>query len=654
MHLLLALAHADPAPAEEVVVRQEEPPSSAADRTLDRQDIVAMPGRSADDLLRATRGLHQSAHSGHGKAFQYFLRGFDAVHGADIAVGLEGVPLNEPSNVHGHGYLDLHFLPRDLLLGAVFRPGVTRAEVGDFGVAGSGELSLGMATEGLQAQVGGGTDRSGSIAVGFRPEGRGTGTFGWFDAEGGQGVGESRQWTQVRAAVGLDGTVGSTDLRAFVLAYRGDFASPGVLLEDDVQSGERRFYDAYPNSGGGRSSRVLGAVRADTRFAGWTGRATLWAGWRGLELRQDFTGAYDFPDTGDATLQTQDGVSGGLTTRLDRAITPAIGVSAGLDGRIDVLTQREAGIDEAGEVWDPRIDTDVSERTAGVWASVPMRPASWVGLEAGARVQQFSIGLDRTLDAGLGTGKARANAPVFAPRGIVRVLPDGPVTVFVGGGRGFRSPEARGVEDGRAPVSVSSGGEVSAVLHAVDAFELRGGAFGTWISNEIVFDHASARFLTTGSTRRLGGYGGITVRPVDVVQVDLDVTATDGRYTAGLEPIPYAPRVLVVGQLTTDALVTGPLVWTAGIRSWWLGQRPLPGGFASHAAFVTDLTARATVRRWMLDLDIDNVFATRWRDGEFFYASDWDPTDAPVSALPRRHFTAGAPFALRASIGWRI
>ena len=74
---------------------------------------------------------------------------------------------------------------------------------------------------------------------------------------------------------------------------------------------------------------------------------------------------------------------------------------------------------------------------------------------------------------------------------------------------------------------------------------------------------------------------------------------------------------------------------------------------ATTAPCVTDLTVQAAHRRWTFDLDVDNVFATRWRDGEFQYASDWDPTDDRVSALPSRHFSAGAPFAARLGIGWR-
>lgn len=650
--LWFSVAFAQTLPSEEVVVEAKDPPASAAERELDATRVVATPGRSTDDLLRATRGLHQSQHSGHGKAFQYFLRGFDAVHGADLSISAEGVPLNEVSNVHGHGYLDLHFIPRQLVTGASLRPGVFRASVGDFGVAGSGELSLGLANPGLQLQIGGGTDLSGRFTMAWRPADRGPGTFAMVDAEAGHGVGPSRKWEQVRAAVGIDGQIGNTAVRTFALAYRGRFDSPGVLRESDVDKGTRRFYDAYDNAGDGVSARALAGFRLEHRRNDWSLDSTAWAGWRSLELRQNFTGFYVNAEQGDAVVQTHEALSAGA--RLVIGWTPAdwIAVRGGVDGRFDHADQTEAGIDTTGKVWDPRIDTRIDQSSMGAWVSVPLRPRPWFDLEAGLRTQVFLMDLDRRIDAGLGTGPAKASAPVLAPRARLRLFADSPVTVLLAYGRGFRSPEARGVEQGRAPVSKSDGTELSVLVRPDDHVDLRAGAFGTWISNEIVFDHAAARFLTTGATRRLGAYVGATVHPVAWLEVDLDVTASDGRYRATQELIPYAPRLLAVLGLTTEALVTGPVVWTAGTRTWWLGPRPLPGGFASHTQFVTDVTVSARVRSWTVDLDIDNVFASRWRDGEFFYASDFVGTDSP-SALPARHFTAGSPFVARLGFGFR-
>lgn len=63
-------AIAEDTSGEEVVVTAAKPRDSATDRTLDRAAVEALPRRSADDMLRAMPGLHQSAHGGHGKAYQ--------------------------------------------------------------------------------------------------------------------------------------------------------------------------------------------------------------------------------------------------------------------------------------------------------------------------------------------------------------------------------------------------------------------------------------------------------------------------------------------------------------------------------------------------------------------------------------------------------
>jgi outer membrane cobalamin receptor len=47
-------------------------------------------------------------HAGGGKAEQIFLRGFDIDHGTDIAISVDGMPVNMVS--HAHGQADLHFV----------------------------------------------------------------------------------------------------------------------------------------------------------------------------------------------------------------------------------------------------------------------------------------------------------------------------------------------------------------------------------------------------------------------------------------------------------------------------------------------------------------------------------------------------------------
>ncbi len=103
---------------------------------LSRIDLNTMPVRSAQDLLRLVPGLFIAQHQGGGKAEQIFLRGFDADHGTDVSVSVDGIPVNLVSQAHGQGYADLHFVIPETIAGYEFGKGPYYADKGDFCTAG--------------------------------------------------------------------------------------------------------------------------------------------------------------------------------------------------------------------------------------------------------------------------------------------------------------------------------------------------------------------------------------------------------------------------------------------------------------------------------------------------------------------------------------
>lgn len=105
-------------------------------RTLSRIDLNTLPIRSAQDLLRLVPGLLIAQHQGGGKAEQIFLRGFDADHGTDVNVSVDGLPVNLVSQAHGQGYADLHFVIPETIAGYDFGKGPYYTDKGDFCTAG--------------------------------------------------------------------------------------------------------------------------------------------------------------------------------------------------------------------------------------------------------------------------------------------------------------------------------------------------------------------------------------------------------------------------------------------------------------------------------------------------------------------------------------
>jgi len=634
---------------EEIVVVEEEAASDGAvDRTLDRTMVEAFPARSADELLRALPGLHQSAHGGQGKAYQVFLRGFDAEHGTSVAVDLEGIPLNEVNNVHGHGYLDLHVLPDVLVDSVSLHAGVPRGHDGDFAVAGAASYRLGLWREGLATRVGAGTDRSAQASLAWRPPASSEGTFLVAQGTAGQGAGPSRSWRQLKAAAGAEHTAPIGRVRAWILAYDGTFQSPGALREDDLDT--LGFYGSYPLSGGGDSRRALGRLGLAGDDPGGSQELVLWGGWRELVLRQNFTGYLFDPVRSDSSVQALDTLQGGGEARTVRRLPVPWGEAlfdTGTDLRHD---KTDALLAEADEAFRPLVDGSVRslalQTNLGGWAEVRYRPVPALLLEPGLRIDAFDV---RVNDG----APRQATAVLPSPRGRIVVEPLATVELSAGIGRGLQSPEARAVVEGaRAPVTVSQIAEAGVGWRLPTGLTLRGAVFRTDLDDELVFDHTVARYVSGGTTRRIGTTVVAEWSPVPAVQVLNDVTWADGRFVVTDTPIPFAPRWLTSHGVFLRQASLGPALVTGGLRVWTMGRRPLPDGFSSRPAFAGDLTGQVEVGRTTLGVELDNALGNRWRDGEFVYPSWWD-LDSARSERASLHITSGEPTALRVSVGYR-
>jgi hypothetical protein len=113
-----------------------QPDNLTSSRVFSAIDLNRLPIRSSQDLLRLVPGLMIAQHQGGGKAEQIFLRGFDADHGTDVLVSVDGMPVNLVSQAHGQGYADLHFVIPETIAGYDFGKGPYYADKSDFCTAG--------------------------------------------------------------------------------------------------------------------------------------------------------------------------------------------------------------------------------------------------------------------------------------------------------------------------------------------------------------------------------------------------------------------------------------------------------------------------------------------------------------------------------------
>ena len=106
----------------EIAVSAERPVAASSQQFIPDKEIVLQPQGRPAQVLRLIPGMITVEHSGGaGKADQYFLRGFDADHGTDVAFFTDGMPINFRSHAHGQGYADLNFIIPETIEGDAVR-----------------------------------------------------------------------------------------------------------------------------------------------------------------------------------------------------------------------------------------------------------------------------------------------------------------------------------------------------------------------------------------------------------------------------------------------------------------------------------------------------------------------------------------------------
>lgn len=648
-----------PAPADDAAapirVYGRAPPDAAGEHRVDQRLIQQKPARTADELLELVPGLYVVQHGSEGKGHQLYIRGFDALHGSDVEVTLEGIPLNEPGNVHGHGYVDLGLVMPEVVRGIVATRGVSAVTQGDFATAGSVALRVGVdpAERGLRVAVEGGTTGR------LRGVARWAGDEALLAVEGTRdaGFGQNRDLRRATAVVRGELDVGGGTLTGFGAATHADFGLPSAVRLDDVQAGRVGLTDSYADDTGGRSQRVVGGLRFARRVDGLRLDAGLWVQGRALRLDERFTGYLDDAERGDGHRQTHGALSMGIDTRLRWRLGPRWRLLAAVDWAVDDYAQTQAPLGDDGAL-DPALDRDLeaTRQRAAVSAAVRWRPAPWLSLEGGVRAAGWRFDAE---DGAHGAGGETLFA--LAPRVRGR-LALGRWLLFAAYGRGLRPPEARAVvrppaaadapadryQGGAAAVTVADHGELGARWQPDVGLTATLAGFAVGIEREQIYDHVSATTVERGATRRVGAELDVALEPWPWLYAAISGAAVQARFADGA-PIPGVPTLL--GRL--EAAVEHPWGITAGLSLLALGPRPLGDGAEAAPAAVVDA---ALGYRWAafgaevaVELAVENVFDTAWREGEYRFASWWDRS-RPRSALPAIHAFAGSPRQGRLSL----
>ena len=275
-------------------------------------------------------------------------------------------------------------------------------------------------------------------------------------------------------------------------------------------------------------------------------------------------------------------------------------------------------------------------------------------LRGGARIDGLGYSSEDNGGAAQGQARASQGTHLGAKATIdLRVLPE--LHALVSYGDGFRSPQARSLAEGQTtPFTTVRSAEAGFQL-ALPFLAASVAGFRTTLSDDLVFDQSTSRNERVPSTERFGVTADVSARGIEGLTLVASITFThaaftdsDARYQAG-DLVPYAPQIVarVDGSYTLGLGRVFDLEVEAqvGAALSVLARRPLPFKEMGHDVALVDARAQLSVGPVEVGLELFNLLDTQWFDGEFVFATRWDP-NAASSLVPQRVVTVGPPRAL--------
>ena len=418
------------------------------------------------------------------------------------------VPINEPSNVHGHGYVDIGFVVPEAVQTVVATKGSTQLSQGDFATAGSIELELGVDSsrrgQRMAYQVGS-TNRHRALAL-VAPKNLPEASFLAIEGMSDAGFGTNRA-SERMTLLGQHRVELSSDryFQFLGAGYAARFDEPGTVPLADVQGGELGFYDTYNDVGDGNSARGLISARFHDESTKHTMDAGLYSQWRTLRLAENFTGNLAYPEMGDLKEQTHVARTVGARSRYESRLGARFQLAVLADARADQIEQTEDQLTPNGMPWQRNRDLSGTLVGGGLGAALRF------GL--GAFRAEASTRLDLLWMQGgeqlvMSSGPRSETLVQGSPRLSLgyRLAPGW--NLFGGYGHGLRSPEARSLgvpaDEQAVHFTTSRSTELGLEGRMDQGLSFGVTGFGTWIDNELVFDHFTGANLARNATRRLG------------------------------------------------------------------------------------------------------------------------------------------------------
>ena len=485
--------------------------------------IRLTPASSPYDLLRQTAGLEVHLQGqGPGFASNASLRGFSSDHSTDMALWVDGVPINEPMNGHAEGYNDWAVLFPGGIQDIDVIHGPASALFGNFALAGVVNVRTLERLRGSEfSATGGSFGRADAMALtGFDHGADGGGVLGiHFQREDGFrpnsrndiAQGHARLVHAFRPGVMLDGGVE---------LYGGRWNSPGFLSADEFAARNYSIISNVTDGGYKRRAAERLSLRVQSGNMFWRTTAYATQGRWQLFLTIPPAGGR-FEGSGSQTEEEDSRLGLGATSALTWSM-PESEITVGVETRWD--HSRYDNFFTTARVRDSSASQVTGRQILGApFLQSYINLNDRVRVDVGARYDALA-----TQSTPLNRGAASATHGVFSPKLGALVHVTSSVGVYANISRGFRSTDGIISDPTLTPITAwSYEGGVKVDHQNVTA---TAALFRMDVSNEQTFNPATLKSSNGGASRRQGLELNARAFVQKFATLSGDVTINDARY----------------------------------------------------------------------------------------------------------------------------
>ncbi len=633
-------------------------------RILSSIDLNIQPVRSAQDLLRLIPGLFIAQQVGGGKAEQIFLRGFDADHGTDVNVSVDGLQVNLPSQAHGQGWADLHFLIPETVGSYDFGKGPYYANKGDFTTAGFvGYNTLNSLDKNMFKIEGGEFNSVRAVAMVdlLSNKAKDKGQNAYIAAEGlytdgpfdyHQHFNRLNVFGKFNTELGEESKLSLT-LSSFTSKWRASGEIPNRAIKEDYIPDR---FGAIDSGQGGNTNKTIANLRLTTYLGNnftWDNQAFYLHTY--FNLFTNFTFYYVDPVNGDEFDQHEVRDAYGYNTKLAHQnffTNATLTSTAGAGFRYDATRPSWLAHSLHGDTILNYLQLgNIKEANINGYVDETLETGRWL-FNIGLRFDYFNFNyLNRApasdTAAAIYEGvNPSQGAAAISPKINIQYTVSNKVQLYIKTGKGFHSNDARVViaNQGYQILPAAYGADLGINWKAAPRLFINTALWYIYLQQEFTYgsDYGDESVTPGGRTVRKGIDFSGRYQITDWLFGNLNLNFAIPRASdvpKGLDYLPTAPTFTSTAGLSFKF----PNGVNGGISYRYLHNRPANADYSLTALgyFLTDLTANYTQKKYEIGISVENLFNQRWYESQVEYVSRLKNEAAPVDEVS---YTAGVPF----------